>query len=305
LSGGARVVRVIGTTTRRAFLGAVTVAALAAPLAVGAQQPAKVWRIGLLDYASDPATSNRWKALRDRLHELGYVQGQNVLFESRWGDGQVSQLRSRATELVEARMDIIVTAGSEAALATRQATTTIPIVTATGADPVQLQMAGTLARPGGNVTGVTSMTSELGGKRLEVLLARTRARRGISTSAQRPRLNREPEHRHRLALGRWRRRSRPHAGGGARPAPGRHHHRVDWNERHPRRHAGDEDHSHRHGIFERSGPRRGGGEPRPARRERHGVQHAPNRAGRQAAGALQADGAERSAGCCAGLKNLP
>jgi putative ABC transport system substrate-binding protein len=72
---------------RRRFIGTLAGGLLAAPLAVTAQQ-AKVWRIGLLDYASDPASSSRWKALRDRLRELGYVEGQKVLFESRWGGGR-------------------------------------------------------------------------------------------------------------------------------------------------------------------------------------------------------------------------
>ena len=81
---------------RRTFLGVITGGLLAAPLAAGAQQ-AKVWRIGLLDYASDPASSSRWKALRDRLRELGYVEGQNVLFESRWGGGR-SRLPDLAAE---------------------------------------------------------------------------------------------------------------------------------------------------------------------------------------------------------------
>jgi ABC-type uncharacterized transport system substrate-binding protein len=154
---------------RRRFIEVIAGGLLAAPLAVEAQQAGKVWRIGLLDYASDPASSVRWKALRDQLRELGYVDGESVRFESRWSDGQVNRLPGLAAELVNAKVDIIVTAGSESAAAARQATSSLPIVTATGGDVVGLGLVTSLARPGGNVTGVISMTSELGGKRLELL----------------------------------------------------------------------------------------------------------------------------------------
>src|SRR3989442_612691 len=97
---------------RAAFAVALAVRLLALPLASEAQQAGKVWRIGLLDYgASDP----RWNAFRERLRELGYVEGQHVIFEPRWGNGQVGRLRSLATELIDAKVDILVTAGSEAA----------------------------------------------------------------------------------------------------------------------------------------------------------------------------------------------
>jgi putative ABC transport system substrate-binding protein len=155
---------------RRTFLGALAGGFVASPIAVEAQPAGKVWRIGLLSYAaSDPASAARWKAFRDRLRELGYVEGQNVIFESRWGGGQVGRLRGLAAELIDAKVDILVTASSEAALAAKQATSSIPIVTATGADPVELGLVASLARPGGNVTGVFSMSNELAGKRLELL----------------------------------------------------------------------------------------------------------------------------------------
>jgi putative ABC transport system substrate-binding protein len=155
---------------RRAFIAAVTGALLAASFAAEAQPAGKVVRIGLLDYAaSDPASAARWKAFRDQLRWLGYVEGQNVVFESRWGDGQVGRLPSLAAELVDAKVDILVTAGSEAALAAKQATNSIPIVTATGGDPVESGLVAGLAQPGGNVTGVISLMSQLVGKRLELL----------------------------------------------------------------------------------------------------------------------------------------
>ena len=99
----------------RAFMGSVAGGLFAAPLAAKAQQAGKLVRIGLLDYAaSDPAGMVRWKAFRERLRKLRYVEGQNVVFEPRWGNGQVGRLPSRAAELVNAKVDIIVTAGSEA-----------------------------------------------------------------------------------------------------------------------------------------------------------------------------------------------
>ncbi len=155
---------------RRAFIGTLTGGLLAAPLAAEGQPAGKVVRIGLLDYAaSDPASAARWKAFREQLRGLGYVEGQNVVFEPRWGDGQVGRLPSLAAELVDAKVDILVTAGSEAALAAKQATNSIPIVTATGGDPVESGLVTGLAQPGGNVTGVISLIAQLAGKRLELL----------------------------------------------------------------------------------------------------------------------------------------
>jgi putative ABC transport system substrate-binding protein len=155
---------------RRAFLTGTGVVLLAAPLAAEAQPAGKVWRIGLLDYgSSDPARLAWWRAFQDRLRELGYADGQNVVFQPRWGNGQVSRLQGLVTELVAARVDILVTAGNPATLAAKQVTSSIPIVTATGPDPVELGLVASLARPGGNVTGVTSISSELSAKRLGLL----------------------------------------------------------------------------------------------------------------------------------------
>jgi len=155
---------------RSALAAAISVGLLSQPIAAAAQQTGKVVRIGLLDYgASDPATAPRWAALREQLRELGYVEGQNTVFLSRKGDGQVSRLRGLVAELIEAKVDILVTAGSEAAIAARQVTSSIPIVTATGSDPVEAGLATSLARPGGNVTGVISLIGPLTSKRLELL----------------------------------------------------------------------------------------------------------------------------------------
>jgi ABC-type uncharacterized transport system substrate-binding protein len=155
---------------RRAFLVVIAGGVGAAPLAAEGQQAGKAVRIGLLDSgASDPSSDVRWKAFRERLRALGYVEGQTVIFEPRWANGQMARLPSLAAELINIKVDIVVTASTEAALVAKRATSSIPIVTATGVDPVGLGLVATLARPGGNVTGVISLASELAGKRLELL----------------------------------------------------------------------------------------------------------------------------------------
>ena len=154
---------------RIGFTVVLIVSLLAAPLAAGAQPAGKMVRIGRLDAASDAADAVRWKAFRDRLRELGYAEGQNVVFESRWASGQLGRLPGLAKELVDAQVDILVAATSEAALAAKGATRTIPVVTATGADPVELGIVASLSRPGGNITGVFSLSNELGAKRVELL----------------------------------------------------------------------------------------------------------------------------------------
>ncbi len=95
-------------TTRRAFLGTLVGGLLVTGLAAEAQQAGKVVRIGLLSFAaSDPASAARWKALRERLRELGYVEGQNVAFEARWGDGQAGRLRGLAAQLIDAKVELV------------------------------------------------------------------------------------------------------------------------------------------------------------------------------------------------------
>jgi putative tryptophan/tyrosine transport system substrate-binding protein len=146
------------------------VAALVAPLAAKAQQAANMPVVGLLDYgAPDEARLAWWKALREGLQELGYVEGRSISFEARWAEGRVDRLSSLAVELVRLQVNVIVTGGGEAARAAKHATPTIPIVMGSGADPVQLGLVASLAQPGGNVTGVTSLSSELIAKRLQLL----------------------------------------------------------------------------------------------------------------------------------------
>jgi len=153
-----------------ARLGIAILAALVSAVAVSAQPAGKTVRIGLLDVgASNPSSEVRWKALRERLRELGYVEGQNVVFEPRWGNGQMDRLPGLAAELVGLKVDLVVTAGGEAALALKAGTTSIPIVDATSPDPVRLKLVASLARPGANVTGVISLNADLAGKRLEIL----------------------------------------------------------------------------------------------------------------------------------------
>jgi putative ABC transport system substrate-binding protein len=136
---------------------------------VHAQQPNKVPRIGYLS-SSDPATeSTRSEPIRRALVELGYIEGQNIAIEYRYAEGKRDRLPELAAELVRLKVDIIVTGGPIPVRAAKKATKTIPIVMfGTGTDPVEEGLVESLARPGGNVTGLTLLTGELGGKRLEL-----------------------------------------------------------------------------------------------------------------------------------------
>jgi putative ABC transport system substrate-binding protein len=157
-------------TTRREFICGLAGGLLAAPRAAEAQQAGRVYRIGLLDYsAPDPARQAWWNAFRQQMRQLGYVEGQNVSFEPRWAQGDTDRLSKLATELVGLKVDVIVTGGTNAAVAVKRATSTIPIVTATGSDPVGVGLVASLRQPGGNVTGMTTLNSELAAKRLEFL----------------------------------------------------------------------------------------------------------------------------------------
>src|SRR5262245_55985252 len=157
-------------TSRLARTGILILGILSLAATLEAQPQEKVVRIGLLDFGtSNPSSEARWKALRERLRELRYVEGKNVAFEQRWVNGQVARRPVLAGELVSLKLDMIVTATGDAALAAKRATSTIPIVFATAPDPVRLGLVTSLANPGGNVTGVTSLSSDLAGKRLELL----------------------------------------------------------------------------------------------------------------------------------------
>ncbi len=156
--------------TRRRLLGLLGAALAAAPFSAIAQPAQKLHRIGILDQSSaDSGRLDWWKAFRERLRELGYIEGQQVAYESRFVGGKAEQVRAFAAELVKLKVDLIVTAGTPAAAAAKQATSEIPIVMTTGTDPVAVGLVKNLARPGGNLTGVTSITSVLSGKRVELL----------------------------------------------------------------------------------------------------------------------------------------
>jgi len=152
---------------RDTVLALVALGAASGPLAALAQQQGKVWRIGMLETSSMVPNGANLNAFRQGLRELGYVEGRNYVIEYRWAEGRNERFPELATELVRQKVDLIVTRGTPATLAAKKATTTIPVVTtATGAP---LLFAASLARPAGNVTGLTSINTELEGKRVELI----------------------------------------------------------------------------------------------------------------------------------------
>jgi putative ABC transport system substrate-binding protein len=156
--------------SRRAFLNGSIAGILTAPLAAEAQQAGKVYRIGVLEIVGAPANAANLTAFREGLRELGYVEGQNFTIEYRSADGRTEQFPDLASELVRLKVDVIVTRGTPAALAAKQATGTIPIVMASSGDPAAEGIVASLARPGGNVTGLHMMAApQIGGRRLQLL----------------------------------------------------------------------------------------------------------------------------------------
>ncbi len=152
---------------RRAFIGTLTGGLLAAPLAVWAQQAGKIPRVGYLSPVSVHAPGH--VVFRQSLRELGYVEGQNVMFQERFADGHPERMPALAAELVRQEVDVIVAASPPAIRAAREATQKIPIVMITGDDPVQSGFVASLARPGGNITGVTFLFVDLFAKNMELL----------------------------------------------------------------------------------------------------------------------------------------
>ena len=156
--------------SRRAFVGSLTGGLLAAPLAAGAQQPGKVYRIGYLGTNSPtPGTASLWDAFLQGLRDHGYEEGQNLVIERRWSDGKAERFPDLAAELVRLKPDVIVTTSTPASMAARKATSTIPIVMVSVGDPIAAGLVSSLARPGGNVTGSIRQTSDTAAKRLQLL----------------------------------------------------------------------------------------------------------------------------------------
>jgi putative tryptophan/tyrosine transport system substrate-binding protein len=161
------------TRRRRALVMVVTlaVAFFGAGLAVRAEQPQKVYRVGVLSpFSSSFGPGPSFEAFRQTFRDLGYLEGRNLAIEYRWADGRSDRLPDLAAELVRLHVDVIISAwGTPAALATKKATSTIPIVFAGVGDAVAVGLIASLARPGGNVTGSTFITEETIGKQLELL----------------------------------------------------------------------------------------------------------------------------------------
>jgi putative tryptophan/tyrosine transport system substrate-binding protein len=154
---------------RRKFislLGGAAAPSLLWPLAARAQQPAKIPRVGILNYAA--AQDVRVTQFRDALRQLGYVDGKNLAVTYRWADGALDRLPELAAELVASSVDVIIALGP-AVWAAKRATTTLPIVIAFSGDPVGDGVVSSFARPGGNITGFSYMSTDLAAKRLELL----------------------------------------------------------------------------------------------------------------------------------------
>jgi putative ABC transport system substrate-binding protein len=160
-----------GRITLRLGITVLVFILLNAPLASPAQQPDRAWRIGLLSSGSASAAIARIEAFKHGLRELGYVEGQNLTIDYRWAEGREDRLPALATDLVRLKVDVIVTQGTLATLVARRTTTTTPIVFAVAGDPVGAGLVSSLARPGGTVTGLALMQSEMTAKQLELLRA--------------------------------------------------------------------------------------------------------------------------------------
>jgi ABC-type uncharacterized transport system substrate-binding protein len=158
---------------RQVAMWLVTIAALvlfSEPLAVEAQQPGKVYRVGILtNKASDPAEARLWQAFRSGLRERGWIEGENILIEFRGAEGNTARLPDLAADLVRLKVDLIVARSSMFVQPAKEATSSIPIVFVVHADPVRTGHVTSLARPGGNITGLANLMTDLGPKGLEFL----------------------------------------------------------------------------------------------------------------------------------------
>jgi len=154
---------------RRTFMAMLTGGIVVSPLAVEAQQAGKVYRVGFLGNSSAALEANLVGPFREGLRELGYVEGRNIVIEYRWAEGKYERFPALIAELAALNVDVIVTAGTPAALAVKRTTPSIPLVMAAVGDPIGVGLVASLARPGGNVTGLSAIAPELEGKRLELL----------------------------------------------------------------------------------------------------------------------------------------
>src|SRR5437667_617803 len=168
---------------RRGFIGLALGGALAAPRVVAAQAR-KISRIGVLSpFSQSDGPAPSFQVFRDTLRELGHVEGNNLAFDYRWADGKYDRLPALAAELTQSKVDVVLSAWSTpAALAAKQATTTIPIVFVGVGDAVGVGLVASLARPGGNVTGSTFLSEATVGKLLQLLKGVPRASRVATVS---------------------------------------------------------------------------------------------------------------------------
>jgi len=155
--------------SRRRFIGVLAGGAFASLHDAKAQQPAKVWRIGFLASSARPPDGAPPATLRQALQELGYVDGTSISYVGRWAEVKRDRLPGLAAEMVGLKVDLIVAFGAPAAEAAKEATSTIPIVIVNAGDPVGIGLIASLARPGGNVSGISDQATELSAKRLELL----------------------------------------------------------------------------------------------------------------------------------------
>ena len=153
---------------RRTFIGGVASGVLATSLGSFAQHHGRVWRVGVLDTSSS-MSAVQLEAFRKGLHELGYVEGENLVIEERTADGRPERLAELAIELVRAKVDVIVPRGTPAALAAKNATAVIPIVAIEVGAPVETGLVKSLSHPSGNVTGLSSVSADLYAKRIELI----------------------------------------------------------------------------------------------------------------------------------------
>ena len=154
---------------RRTFIGIIGSGLLARNHIADAQQTGKVWRIGFLASGVRPPNGAAPAPLREKLQALGYVEGKDITYEGRWSEGRIERLRELAAELVSRKVDLIVAFGGPASDAAKQVSATTPVIVVSAGDVVDTGLVASLARPGGNVTGVNDPAAVLSAKRLEIL----------------------------------------------------------------------------------------------------------------------------------------